>query len=211
MKLLREYPIQLLLIVFLLLSTMVLYWPKGTAAEKERMILSDLPMTLGDWTAKEVQLSDEVLSILGAQDYLMREYVSDNVTLTLYITYFNTGSGALTHNPEKCYTASGWTFLDKSTIDLPGDGQKTLQSTVAKGDLRQIVLYWYQDGNRVLISKFKHISSVLWKAILGRGMHSLVASVSAPVDGVDAKELTEVLTVFSGLVMDALAEQIPQE
>lgn len=211
MKLLREYPIQLLLIVFLLLSTVILYWPKGTAAEREQITLSELPMTLAEWTGKEVQLPDEVLSILGAQNYLMREYVSGNVTLTLYITYFNTGSGALTHNPEKCYTASGWTFLDKSTIQLPDEGQKVLQSSVAKGDQRQNVLYWYQDGNRILTSKFNHISSVLWKAMLGRGMHSLVASVSAPVDGIDAKELTEVLTVFSGLVMDALAEQIPQQ
>jgi EpsI family protein len=205
----RQHASYLLLIAFLGISTGFVYWPRSAADEKSCVTLSNLPMTLGKWSSKEVQLSDEVLSTLGAKDYLLREYKCGETTVTLYITYFNTGSGALTHNPEKCYTGSGWTFLDKKRVELPGANQMVLESTIARGDKRQLVVYWYQERAHVLVSKWRHISGVLWRALAGNQTHSLVASVSAPVDGPDSDGLEKELAAFSGLVMSALAERLP--
>jgi len=204
-----EHASYCLLIAFLGVSTGFVYWPRGASEKKGCIALGDIPMTLGEWRSKEVQLSDEVLSTLGAKDYLLREYTCGDTTLTLYITYFDTGSGALTHNPEKCYTAAGWTFLDKKRVKLPGANQMILQSTIARGDKRQLVVYWYQERARVLVSKWRHIWSVVWRALAGNQTHSLVASVSAPVGGPDSDILEKDLMAFSGLVMSAVAERLP--
>lgn len=203
-----EYVSYALLIVLLAISVGLVYRPGKPAEETVSITLSDFPLQLGKWGARNVQLSDEVLSTLGAREYLLREYTCGDKTLTLYLTYFNTGSGALTHNPEKCYTASGWTFLDRNKVNVP-DARVALSSTVARGDQRQIVIYWYQDRARVLVSKARHISSVISGALMGRPMQTLVASVSARIDTSGSDGLEEELAAFSGLVMDALAKKMP--
>lgn len=198
------------LIAVLAIGVGLVYGPSRSGkASAAAITLSDVPTTLGKWKSTDLQISDGVLSTLGARDYLLREYTCGGKTLTVYITYFNTGSGALTHNPEKCYTGSGWTFLDKKTVQVPNTNQIALESTLARGDDRQIVVYWYQDRARVLVSKWRHIWSVLWRTLAGSSMHSLVASVSAPIEGSDPKDLEAELTAFSGLVMGALAERLP--
>jgi len=198
------------LIVVLGIGVGLVYRPSQYAkAATAAITLSDIPTTLGKWESTDLQISDGVLATLGARDYLLREYKCGDLTLTLYITYFNTGSGALTHNPEKCYTGSGWTFLDKKTVQVPNTSHMALESTLARGDDRQMVVYWYQDRAQVLVSKWRHISSVLWRTLAGSSMHSLVASVSAPIEDPDPRRLEAELTAFSGLVMGALTERLP--
>jgi EpsI family protein len=209
MNTVRKYAGYFTLVALLATGIGFVYRPASAREEEVCIKLSDLPLTLGKWSSKQIQLSDDVLATLGARDYLMREYTCDVTTLTLYITYFNTGSGALTHNPEKCYTATGWTFLDKKTVRLPDADRMVLQSTLARGDKRQLVQYWYQDMARVLVSKWLHIWSVAWKALAGNRMHSFVASVSAPAESPDPERLQEEMTNFSALVMKALAERLP--
>lgn len=195
------------LIAFLTISTVLVYRPGDASETKGNTALENLPMTLGRWTSKEGRLSDEILATLGARDYLVRQYQSGEMNLTLYITYFDTGSGALTHNPEKCYTAAGWTFLNKKTVQLPGTNQKVLQSTLARDDDRQVVVYWYQVRARILVSKWRQVWGVVWRALAGKQTHSLVVSVSAPVGLSDSEAVGKGLLAFSELAMGALTEE----
>jgi len=197
------------LIALLAAGIALVYWPSRASTEGGKIDLSAFPMTVGEWTGKDITLSDSVLRTLGATDYLMREYRNGDMTLTLYITYFDTGHGGLTHNPEKCYTASGWTFLDRRTTEMTGTGQPVLQSTVVRGARRQMVLYWYQERSRIIVSKWRHVATVLSRALMGRETHSLVASVSGEITGSGDMELTDKEMDFVRQVTDALAGQIP--
>ena len=95
----------------------LVYFPDSAGANSVDINLSSLPRDLDGWVGRiDQQLSTESLKILEPTDYLYREYGVGNDALLLYITYFNTGNGALTHNPEKCWTAAGWTFLDKKEV-----------------------------------------------------------------------------------------------
>lgn len=195
------------LIAFLAISTVLVYRPGDASETKGNTALENLPMTLGSWTSKEGRLSDEILATLGAKDYLVRQYQSGEMKLALYITYFDTGSGALTHNPEKCYTAEGWTFLNKKSVQLPGTNQKVLQSALARGDDRQVVVYWYQVRARILVSKWRQVWGVVWRALAGKQTDSLVVSVSAPLGASDAEAVAKDLLAFSELAMGALTER----
>jgi len=197
------------LIALLVSGIVLVYFPSTATTGNCEVELSDFPMKLGDWVANDRPLSDDVLRTLGAKDYLLRDYRCGDRTLSLYLTYFDTGHGALTHNPEKCFTASGWTFLDKKKVGVPGTELLVLQSTIVRGDSRRMVLYWYQERKRVIVSKWNHVASVLSRALTGRETHSLVGSISADVDSGDEVEPTDGDMDFARQVMEALAEQIP--
>jgi EpsI family protein len=198
----------LLLVVLLAAAVVAVHAPgKATETSGAGANLRGFPMTLGEWTATEIELSAEAVASLGADDYLLREYRSGGEPLTLYITYFGTGNGALTHNPEKCYTASGWTLLDKRVLELPGSGRQVLLSTAVRGDRRQRILYWYQDRDRVIVSKTDHVVSVLSRALLGGKTQSFVASIGHMTASAGHADPAEPHLGFAELVMDALAKQ----
>jgi len=198
-----------MLIAMLAAGITLVYWPSRASTEDGAIDLSGFPVKIGEWTGEDRRLSDKMLKTLGATAYLMREYRNGDRTMTLYITYFDTGHGGLTHNPEKCYTASGWTFLGRRTIEVAGSGRLVLQSTIVRGDRRQVVLYWYQERSRIIVSKWRHVATVLSRALTGRETHSLVASVSREITGSGDMELTVEEMGFVRQVTDALAEQIP--
>jgi len=198
-----------LLFALLVVGIVLVYRPGGIAVEADVLDLSSFPMTLGEWVAEDRTLPEDVLRSLGASDYLLREYRNGDRNLTLYVTYFDTGHGGLTHNPEKCYTASGWVFLDKKTVAVPGTNQRVLQSTIVRGENRQVVLYWYQARTGIITSKWRHVTGVLSKALTGSRTHSLVASISAAADDDGEIQLAHIDMDFARQVMDALAEQVP--
>ncbi|MBI5094595.1 MAG: EpsI family protein [Candidatus Hydrogenedentes bacterium] len=196
-----------ILLAFLGVSIFLVYRPSAAASGHGGVALGNLPLTLDKWTSKEGRLSDEVLATLGAKDYLVREYQSGKTKVTLYITYFDTGSGSLTHNPEKCYTASGWTFLNKKTAQIPGTNWLALQSTLARGEDRQVVVYWYQIRDRILLSKTRQVWSVVWRALAAKSTDSLVVSVSTQVGSADPETKGQELLQFGALAMNALMEK----
>lgn len=204
----REHISYVLLVVVLFTATVIVHRPStATDGDGGPRILAEFPKTLGEWAGTDVALSDEVLTALGADDYLCRQYRRGDQELTLYITYFRSGNGALTHNPEKCYTASGWAFLDKRTLDVPGNERKVLLSTVGRGDARELVTYWYQDGDRVIVSKLDHITGVLFKTLFGKETHSFVALVAQRIPDPGEVGASDLNLDFVGSVMDALADQ----
>jgi EpsI family protein len=211
MRFKRDHIKYVLLIVILAVGSLLVYRPGRASTGAGTIDLSSFPMKLDEWTGTDISLSDTVLRTLGATDYLMRQYQNGDMNLTLYITYFDTGHGGLTHNPEKCYTGSGWTFLDKTTRTIPGAGRTVLQSTIAKGNDRRMVIYWYQERSHVIVSKWRHVSSVLSRALTGRETHSLVASISKSSDTGEEVTLAEGDIEFAEQVIEALAKQIPMK
>lgn len=201
---------QIVLLLSLGVAVYLVYSPRLASAARATVDLSAFPSKLGDWVGTDIILSDEILQTLGATDYLLREYRCKDQRLSLYITYFNSGDGALTHNPEKCYTATGWSFLDKSTAGVPGTDRFVLQSTIAKGEGRQVVVYWYQDRDEMIVSNWNHIARVLLKMMLGRETHSLVASISKTTGiGIEAK-MGEQDMEFARQVIGALGDLVPK-
>jgi EpsI family protein len=200
-----QYKRELLLIVLAAISVgYVMSRPKPVAGKAGETVIHNLPTTLGPWQSKDEDLTTDVLSTLGARDYLLREYSSGDEKLTVYITYFDSGSGALTHNPEKCYTGAGWTFLERKTVPLPGTGQAVLFAKLAREDKRQATMYWYQRGDKVMVSKWAHISGITWRALAGLPTKSLVVSVAASADGDIPTATLEHLATLSREVIKAL-------
>jgi EpsI family protein len=120
-----------------------------------------MPYELGDWTGIDVPLQPDVLEILGPGDFLQRFYQNTSVTeppVDVFLAYFpSQRTGDTIHSPRHCLPGAGWLPAESSRISISLPGRVPFQANryvVAKGDDRQLVLYWYLAHDRALASEY---------------------------------------------------------
>ena len=69
----------------------------------------------------EVDSLNDVLKVLGVDDYLSRAYYKpDGAAVGLYMGFYNSQrQGDTIHSPLNCLPAAGWEPLSKSSIMIP--------------------------------------------------------------------------------------------
>jgi len=109
----------------------------------QREPLASFPTTLGRWTGTDVPIAPDALEVLGSD---------------LFIAYFaSQRTGDTIHSPKHCLPGAGWFPISSSrvTISLPGQSPYPANRyVIAKGDDRQLVLYWYLAHNRAIASEY---------------------------------------------------------
>lgn len=117
--------------------------------------LQRLPLEFGGWTGQEVPLDEAIVRATDTDAYINRRYSRRNnlESVCLYIAYGVKPRDLMPHRPEVCYTGSGWTLMDRSSMELPlSDGMKLPCSTFqfSRGALNteKVVLldYYIVDG-----------------------------------------------------------------
>jgi EpsI family protein len=156
-----------------------------------RKTFEEFPLELGEWACPErEEMSEEFERKLGVTDYLICNYRKRNSRemVSVYVGYHETqvreeGGGSKEtsiHPPAHCLPGSGWDLIDlqKQILDMPGlPGKSPLVNRliIAKGELRQLVYYWYQSRGRVIARDWEKILYMGWdRATLGRTDGSLV-------------------------------------
>jgi EpsI family protein len=123
--------------------------------------LTSFPRTLGTWTGTDVPIAQDAREVLGSGDFLLRVYQNAAVPqsyVDLFIAYFaSQRTGDTIHSPKHCLPGAGWFPIESSrvTISLPGKSPYPANRyIIAKGDDRQLVLYWYLAHNRAVASEY---------------------------------------------------------
>ena len=126
-----------------------------------RPALSSFPKTVGDWTSvRDVDLSKEILDVLGPGDFLTRTYFEAKSAsyADLFIAYFpSQRSGDTIHSPKNCLPGAGWTPIQSDRVTLSLNGQTPFLANryvIAQGENRDLVLYWYLAHNRAVASEY---------------------------------------------------------
>ena len=126
-----------------------------------RPMLSSFPRVLGAWVAsRDVELSKEVLDVLGPGDFLARAYyeAATQSYADLFIAYFpSQRSGDTIHSPKNCLPGAGWTPIqsDRITVSLPGQNPfPANRYVIAQGENKDLVLYWYLAHDRAVASEY---------------------------------------------------------
>jgi EpsI family protein len=111
---------------------------------------------------QEMQLDQETLDVLKADDILSRLYQNTKTQqpATLFVAYFQTQrTGKTPHSPKNCLPGSGWMPSESGTLTIPirgaGSPIEVNRYVVSRGDNQSVVLYWYQSRERVLASEYK--------------------------------------------------------
>ena len=203
-----------LVIVFLLLQAGIYYTISAKEFIPDIGPWSRFPAEVQGWKANADEPIDaDALATLKPDDYLNRNYVSGkNQILNLFVGYFNSRrNGRAPHSPEWCLPGAGWKTVSTRVVSIDTGSRNPLPANeyvVEKGGDRQLVVYWYHQGERVMSSEVMAQFYAIPDMILhGRTDTSLVRII-APVSGDRVEAARDVAFEFARDVYPLIRQQI---
>lgn len=178
--------------------------------------LASFPLELKNWAGNDVPIPDEILKTLGAGEFLQRTYrdrAGNGPYVDLYVAYLHNQQKLVNHLPQDCLEGSGWSPVESgmTTLAFPGDTPfPANRYLIAKGDDRQLVLFWYSArGRRVANDNWMSVYMALDSLRLNRGDNSLIRMNTQLQPGEKAEDAERRLLSFAGLVSPLLPRYIP--
>ena len=182
-----------------------------------RLPLKQFPMQLGGWTGTDVAIEKDVLEVLGPGDFLVRIYQSQQKTpyIDLFIAYFRSQrAGDTIHSPQHCLPGSGWAPVENKRILLTMPGHEPFPANrylIAKGDARQLVLYWFWAHDRGVASEYWAKFYLVADSIkMNRSDGALVRITTPMYPGETADAAQQRILPFASDVMPLLDSYIPR-
>lgn len=127
----------------------------------QREPLSSLPMQFSDWAGQDFSIDNETLDILGAGEFLSRDYShrdKPQPPIGLFIAYFpSQKTGDTIHSPNHCLPGAGWVPTQREVVHISrsdGSSFPVNRYVVSKAGDRELVLYWYQAHDRAVASEY---------------------------------------------------------
>jgi EpsI family protein len=149
--------------VLMLATALVLQAHSRTEYFPQRQPLSSLPLLIDGYTGTDDVLDQHTLDILGPGEFLVRDYEKAGAPQTepwvnLYIAYFPTQkAGDTIHSPNHCLPGAGWIPTSREIVRVAQSGGPSFpvnRYVIAKGEDRQLVLYWFQAHGREVASEY---------------------------------------------------------
>jgi EpsI family protein len=218
MKLLRSQ-LRFVLAVGMLLFTAIFLQARGrNEVFPSRQPLAAFPHEVGMWRGSDVAISQDVRDVLGQGDFLLRVYQDAAVPqpyVDLFIAYFPTQrAGDTIHSPKNCLPGAGWSPIESSRTRLavPGRAPFTVNRyVIAKGQERQLVLYWYLAHDRAVASEYwAKFYLVADSMRLHRSDGSLVRLTTPLVQGETVDRAQKRLATLASLIVPRMSEYIPR-
>ncbi len=206
------------LCVLLVATTLFLDNARKTEVPVERPAFATFPMDIGPWRAVvDPPLDDEVLKVLGVDDYLSRAYYQPNgAAVGLYVGFYGSQrQGDTIHSPMNCLPGAGWEPVSEGRLQIAsadGKGRDIIVNRylIQKGLDRQLVLYWYQSQGRVVASEYWSRAYLIHDAIRNNRTDGALVRVIAPIrheaDGTEAEAMA---TAFVHALFPLLGGHLP--
>jgi EpsI family protein len=177
-----------LLAVLILGGGIINVWERAGEAQVTRQSLKDFPSQLGSWrqVGADVRFDSETEKILRADDYLSRNFVSNDRTASFYVGYYATQrNGATYHSPLNCLPGSGWVMSDAARIIItPIGGGAPFEANrfvVSNGRDRSLMIYWYQGRGRAVASEYWGKIHTVLDSVRRRRSDGAMVRVMVPV------------------------------
>ena len=180
-------------------------------------LASVIPADLGDFSARDVIVSDAELQVAGVRDYLMRNFERSNAEtgggwFSLYIGYYDRQTqGRTIHSPKNCLPGGGWEPLAsrREVIQTAAGAVPVNRYLLQKNDEYALVLYWYQGRGRVEANEYVVKWDLLRDAALRQRSEEALVRIVVPVtNGEEAAFALASRT--AGEVIPALNRALPQ-
>jgi EpsI family protein len=182
-----------------------------------RTPLSSFPHDLGGWTSRDIMLDQQTRDVLGPGDFMERRYWHNdgNAPVDLFIAYFpSQRAGATIHSPKNCLPGSGWfpVQADRVTINAPGHSPfHANRYLIAKGDDRELVLYWYWAHDRAVASEYAAKIYLVTDAIRMNRTDGSLIRVSIPVEPHQSLESAQSrLLAFTSEIIPRIDAYVPR-
>jgi EpsI family protein len=211
----------IVLLVLLLAASGLVARADRQEAVPLRKSFSAFPVEMNGWVgARQAPLDEEIVAILGVDDYVTRVYRKPGAApVGLYVGYWQSQKqGDSIHSPQNCLPGAGWSPVSRASLAIPavnaasGDPAVVNRYVIQKGLDRQLVLYWYQSHGRIVASEYWGKIALVTDAIrLNRTDAAVIRVMTAiPRQGTDAEAAAERTAVeFVQTLLPQLDEFLP--
>jgi EpsI family protein len=184
-----------------------------------RQQLESFPAQLGPWHGTDLVIDQGIRDVLGPGEFLSRDYsLSVNQgpsSNELFIAYFpSQRAGDTIHSPLNCLPGSGWLPVERGQVTLSLSGHAPFPANrlvIAKGELRDVVLYWYWAHDRGVASEYWAKYYLIKDSIqLHRSDGALVRIIAPIYPGEDADAAYHRILPFAGEIVPRLDDYIPR-
>ncbi len=210
---LRSLPARpaLVLAVFLpLIATGLLSaLPHSGAGNVERSPFALFPDRLGSWQAGPPErLPAEIQGTLGADDYHKVVLTqAEAAPVRLFTAWYADQSAGGVHSPEICLPGAGWEIAALKRIDISErtgspDAFRINRAVIQKGNVRQMVFYWFDQRGRKVAWDFVAKAWLLVDGVRSGRTDGALVELTTPIlpgEGEAAAE-ARLLSVVSRLV-----------
>jgi EpsI family protein len=180
--------------------------------------LQSFPQQVGSWEGTDVAIDEEALQVLGPGDFLLRVYEDQQTSqpsVDLFIAYFaSQRAGDTIHSPKNCLPGAGWSPVQSSRISLSMPNHAPVpvnRYVIAKGDARQLVLYWYWAHDRGVASEYWAKYYLVADSIrMNRSDGSLVRLKTGMERGESVDAAMQRMLPFANRVLPLLDDYIPR-
>ena len=188
----------------------------------ERATFNTFPLLIDSWTGRDALIEDQnVLNTLGADDYFLAEYWNREMggtPVNLWIAYYEEQrKGRAVHSPRACLPGGGWKIESIKEFEIEnvgpnGENYIINRSVIVKGDLRQLVYFWFVERGRIQTNEFVVKWYIFWDALTRNRTEGALVRVSTLVaDPANLYLADESLQSFIRSLNPKLAYHLPQE
>jgi len=208
-------------LVFIALNFYVFNFMGRAITVPPRASFESYPERVGDFSCvQRATLSETVIETLGVTDYLACHFAEDetNKWIDFYIGYHerqvrsDEGKETTIHPPEHCLPGGGWDIVASEIVPIdfgiPGEAKRV---TIARGDQRQLVYFWYQSrGHAIARDHEKILRMFADRATTGRTDGALVR-ITVPVGRqTGVEEAERVIHRFAEVAIPPLDPYVPR-
>ena len=212
----KPFLVGTVLLVVVALATSLL--PSRVEAQQPRQEFVSFPMQLGPWKGHSERMDEVYVDTLKFDDYILANYTdADRQQVNLYAAYYaSQRAKGVPHSPRACIPGDGWRILSLTQTRVPGAQVAGVSLAVnrveiQKGDVKQLVYYWFQERGRDLTSEYLVKWYLFWDALTkNRTDGALVRVVAQLKPGQDFGEADKILAGFVRKMSPNLATFIPE-
>ncbi len=191
--------------------------PKMKDIIPSRQNFYSFPLAFDGWTGSREGLRTNILKALKVDDYLLVDYQNkNNEVVNFYVAYYaSQKKGQSAHSPRTCIPGGGWKITAIKQVYVPGvvvDGVPLIvnRTIIQKGELKQLVYYWFQERGRILTNEYMVKWYILWDALTkNRTDGALVRLVTIVPPGEDMKKADKRLARFADIAMKKMHGYLP--
>lgn len=178
-------------LLFIGLNLYVYRYFASEDAIPERETFATFPMVVDGWRcANPMVMDDKILARLNVTDYLLCDFVHDRTgeAVNVYTGYHASqtrdasGHENMIHPPEHCLPGAGWDIIESDVVPLGiGLGGEAKRVVVAKGNLRNLVYFWYQSRGRMLARNHEKVLYMFLDRAVDRRTDGSLVRFTVPI------------------------------
>jgi EpsI family protein len=185
-----------------------------------RQSFNTFPLNIDQWRCRDEAIDAVIVDALAADDYLLADCrnTEQSGAVAVWVAYYaEQRKGRSVHSPRACLPGGGWKLESFDEYVLPsvgpnGEDYTINRSVVAKGNMRQLVYYWFVERGRIQTNEYAVKLSIFWDALTRNRTEGALVRVTTFVPDLELlDEADERLADFVRAIDPKLAYYLPQE